>query len=171
MDNFNPRPLAGATDLKKVLAWVHCQFQSTPPCGGDIERQEVRQGRLISIHAPLRGRLLKRYGVVVACRISIHAPLRGRLGEIVERYGIIIFQSTPPCGGDCWVGFISLIKSYFNPRPLAGATIPDEMRELFDAISIHAPLRGRLMGADNPDALRDFNPRPLAGATAIGAGS
>ena len=37
--DFNPRPLAGATDLFHQLPAVH-QFQSTPPCGGDFSGRE-----------------------------------------------------------------------------------------------------------------------------------
>ena len=53
---FNPRPLAGATL---------------------VEKQWIRQ-QLISIHAPLRGRLDRYILSVCIQAISIHAPLRGR---------------------------------------------------------------------------------------------
>ena len=55
----------------------------------------------ISIHAPLRGR--QREWMIIPWRgdISIHAPLRGR--HLIEQ---------KKRGG----------TTYFNPRPLAGAT-------------------------------------------------
>ena len=163
------------------------EFQSTPPCGGDIYPGGFFHHPGISIHAPLRGRpavsLLKRAGQ----SISIHAPLRGRLNEPLVHFPEEIFQSTPPCGGD----------EYFS---CTYSGLP---------ISIHAPLRGRLhlllvqihpsrfqstppCGGDSKRKLsstesvifqstppcggdptlpvrtktaKDFNPRPLAGAT------
>ena len=74
------------------------------------------------------------------------------------------FQSTPPCGGDgggSMAKLITLISihaplrgrpdchgrqrdlDYFNPRPLAGATLQDYDLPGWHGISIHAPLRGR----------------------------
>ena len=74
---FNPRPLAGATkwylwDGQKYIISIHAplrgrpqkpakrrrkrRFQSTPPCGGDADRDASWLLRWISIHAPLRGR-------------------------------------------------------------------------------------------------------------------
>ena len=99
------------------------------------------------------------------------------------------FQSTPPCGGDLSASLCFVSRSYFNPRPLAGATaigwIAPFFVRLFQStppcggdrgiheipgggirISIHAPLRGRPGAAGNdPPTKANFNPRPLAGAT------
>ena len=33
------------------------------------------------------------------------------------------FQSTPPCGGDLFDTNVKEDEPYFNPRPLAGATL------------------------------------------------
>ena len=76
---------------------------------------------------------------------------------------------------------------YFNPRPLAGATVllsPYSKEAGFQSpppcggdfhsphlphcdqlISIHAPLRGRPEKIRGLEAKQYFNPRPLAGAT------
>ena len=141
--------------------------------------------------------------------ISIHAPLRGRLIELAADSSPSPFQSTPPCGGDGSKDDKTAALDHFNPRPLAGATgknpQPCHCRSIsihaplrgrqsacgFSAlpvrISIHAPLRGRPMaggvsitmksfqstppcGGDSDQLLSspgppDFNPRPLAGAT------
>ena len=77
-EDFNPRPLAGAT--------------------GDVAI------------------------VLVNGNISIHAPLRGRLAGALFLVAGIVFQSTPPCGGDGVAGFLWVVVRNFNPRPLAGAT-------------------------------------------------
>ena len=77
------------------------QFQSTPPCGGDLIlwKSDTELDK-ISIHAPLRGRPALK--MIRACEgvISIHAPLRGRLNRRRRARIVDIFQSTPPCGGD-----------------------------------------------------------------------
>ena len=54
-NDFNPRPLAGAT-MKLIALASAMQFQSTPPCGGDSFTYTAGQKYGISIHAPLRGR-------------------------------------------------------------------------------------------------------------------
>ena len=164
MTDFNPRPLAGAT-VKHHDYTHYWLFQSTPPCGGD--RVQPRSGlnmTIISIHAPLRGRLLFYVVENGRTKISIHAPLRGR-------------RSVPGC---------PLSARYFNPRPLAGATtacIHRSSGASFQStppcggdffflrvpavfiISIHAPLRGRLLLPNGVRQRKNFNPRPLAGAT------
>ena len=141
--DFNPRPLAGATSaMAKTIAI------ST-----------------ISIHAPLRGRLLHRADANPVSGISIHAPLRGRLcwccvtwtcsgfqstppcgGDLSRRRCAriaAIFQSTPPCGGYYAAGLYRPPYRDFNPRPLAGATLSTFIVAFHGFISIHAPLRGR----------------------------
>ena len=100
------------------------------------------------------------------CHISIHAPMRGR--SIV--CSIIIwsagrFQSTPPCGGDPWAPMRSCVPGNFNPRPHAGATGTFLSGSQQDAISIHAPMRGRPKCCGPQASGGHFNPRPHAGAT------
>ena len=141
--NFNPRPLAGATRGRRRALLV----------------------RRISIHAPLRGRLP---GVLsYRCPKDFNPrPLAGATAAYDMTFQELIFQSTPPCGGDRFTySTLPWAQSFqstppcggdpagaavydcyanFNPRPLAGAT--------------HVPLL----------SIRQthyFNPRPLAGAT------
>ena len=77
------------------------KFQSTPPCGGDLD--------------------------------AVTTP-----PEPVE------FQSTPPCGGD--FNFIPncLQRPEFQSTPPCGGDFATRLGSADDAISIHAPLRGRL---------------------------
>ena len=140
--HFNPRPLAGATMIQKIYK-MQPPFQSTPPCGGDALPRNFQWDACISIHAPLRGRPAfprwKRLSMYFNPRplagatdeqgngrarlaISIHAPLRGRPFEVADPVSRLIFQSTPPCGGDVLMAISSGHLSHFNPRPLAGAT-------------------------------------------------
>ena len=142
MTHFNPRPLAGAT----VRAGIG------QPVG------------IISIHAPLRGRPLIFLPYFCRHEISIHAPLRGRQVLVFVCRLVLVFQSTPPCGGDKLRSSDRWCPGHFNPRPLAGATslrsVPGGSRLFqstppcggdqrfqpparYPGISIHAPLRGR----------------------------
>ena len=140
-------------------------FQSTPPCGGDasfhlflyshyISIHAPLRGRLvvllqdgllfpISIHAPLRGRHRKKFYISLCRTISIHAPLRGRPWMHSFHCCLQLFQSTPPCGGDPEPIINADQLKNFNPRPLAGATGRDGTQLDGARISIHAPLRGR----------------------------
>ena len=143
MQNFNPRPLAGATPRSegglglcpisihaplrgrrglKTYATGEEAFQSTPPCGGDnlLEAQngsdtlfqstppcggDLRDCRYTSQRrkfqsTPPCGGDREDYTRIAAAIISIHAPLRGRLAEDDVVWDYYTFQSTPPCGGD-----------------------------------------------------------------------
>ena len=79
-------------------------------------------GKAISIHAPSRERRLYFVLPYLAKQISIHAPSRERHLSLINS----------PCG-----------LSDFNPRSLAGATVPLVGLVRGDIISIHAPSRER----------------------------
>ena len=119
--DFNPRPLAGATNPHEVgnltyLISIHAPlrgrpglrpaqggggiFQSTPPCGGDASR--TCTGTTASDFNP--------------------RPLAGATTTTKSRTKWKEFQSTPPCGGDVSLRWNRRYWRYFNPRPLAGAT-------------------------------------------------
>ena len=55
----------------------------------------------------------------------------------------VVFQSTPPCGGDRSPGSSTAPSADFNPRPHAGATVDKSVDNFPKGISIHAPMRGR----------------------------
>ena len=103
----------------------------------------------------------------------------------------MLFQSTPPCGGDlgAWLETLREVISIHAPlrgrrydseghvvavrisihAPLRGRQdLPDPgLSDFF--ISIHAPLRGRPYSRAHHQLRPDFNPRPLAGATSCRA--
>ena len=190
--DFNPRPLAGATGgfrlfILAVQISIHAplrgrrrprkarkpcpEFQSTPPCGGDIYSPPSDLASSYFNPRPLAGATGWLWLLDHFCRISIHAPLRGRPVGVLAKLSCILFQSTPPCGGDMLNPIWMMMVRYFNPRPLAGATVTvmESLKALL--ISIHAPLRGRRCFMHSCTHSIDFNPRPLAGATpAPGAG-
>ena len=97
--NFNPRPLAGATDISGL---------------GEQEGG-------ISIHAPLRGRRLPEDKQKMSVDFNPR-PLAGATPYPTGTSRTQRFQSTPPCGGDFVCKGGGHRCCYFNPRPLAGAT-------------------------------------------------
>ena len=96
--NFNPRSLTGANLLNKRNHSRH-EFQSTLPYGSDSVSKDGQTYKQISIHAPLRERL-----VMV-------------IGDLL----VIVFQSTLPYGSDQPRKVCRLYGYYFNPRSLTGA--------------------------------------------------
>ena len=163
-------------------------FQSTLPCGSDSlpsaypAHQNHFNPRSLAGATPCRSVLIGLFGIfqsTLPCGSDFDSC------AYVARY--IIFQSTLPCGSDIRCVHEAKLYRNFNPRSLAGAT------KLYDAInhdemiSIHAPLRERLLlvtyicprrifqstlpcGSDiNKVILHskadNFNPRSLAGAT------
>ena len=124
--DFNPRPLAGATYFDK---------------------DKIRKA-LISIHAPLRGRLELVLYHSFHQRISIHAPLRGRLLVLCGFPFVVGFQSTPPCGGD--------------------RILTEKGVELY--ISIHAPLRGRRRVFFRLESSSVFQSTPPCGGDVLSPG-
>ena len=163
--NFNPRPLAGATPIVRMV-------------GGEVR---------ISIHAPLRGRPDAIDKISRVERFQSTPPCGGDLPVVFAMSPAAIFQSTPPCGGDQLRGAVTgrsieisihaplrgrlqdrrtgIPAPDFNPRPLAGATAGHCSDHRAASISIHAPLRGRQKNTVRFFIIQDFNPRPLAGAT------
>ena len=163
--DFNPRPLAGATNWNK--------YQSPD--------------KYISIHAPSRGRQLISQGpahagpyfnprplagatkvalsmpialafqstpprggdtpaaayMVDTKDISIHAPSRGRLSLYRQSLRYTIFQSTPPRGGDHTHGSGLSDLSIFQSTPPRGGDKQRQIAFVPQLISIHAPSRGR----------------------------
>ncbi len=163
--HFNPRPLAGATHPDPGCGRARCNFNPRPLAGATQLRHHCPSQQLISIHAPLRGRLVVLLQDGLLFPISIHAPLRERREHPLHFFYKGKFQSTPPCGGDfgfhgspsheltfqstppCGGDPEPIINAdqlkNFNPRPLAGATGRDGTQLDGARISIHAPLRGR----------------------------
>ena len=82
-----------------------------------------------------------------------------------EQKNVANFNPRPLAGATVPLLERRLPPFYFNPRPLAGATSKPCTTISTGQISIHAPLRGRLTVGLLLFQPLDFNPRPLAGAT------
>ena len=156
--------MRGRRTVKSVCVGI-VKFQSTPPCGGDVNPNVLTTANRISIHAPLRGRRPCPHGPCPEGQFQSTLPCGG---DFRRPYVITCgstFQSTPPCGGDNGPQARTQTLHHFNPRPLAGATKTiQDLLEHYN-ISIHAPLRGRLLKRFMKRFILNFNPRPLAGAT------
>ncbi len=98
------------------------RFQSTLPYGSDPLTQAAVNGLVISIHAPLRERL------IISLAINLD----------------ILFQSTLPYGSDTSFSAVTInqfrisIHAPLRERPNMG-----EQNKKSQTISIHAPLRER----------------------------
>ncbi len=119
---FNPRPpaegdlvvLASVCEANKFQSTPSCggrlillsskntpsRFQSTPSCGGRLQQAEdLRRVPHVSIHALLRRATEARKKFFRLCAVSIHALLRRATFTSDFRPGLLMFQSTPSCGG------------------------------------------------------------------------
>ena len=187
--NFNPRTPGGVRRRLYNNPWAVFKFQSTHPLRGATAGSDARPGTVdISIHAPLAGcdSVDQRHGLGAA--ISIHAPLAGcDLLRISTTEATDAFQSTHPLRGATGCSPIgSLILIFQSTHPLRGATRRSESRRplrqfqsthplrgatgerlikgILAFISIHAPLAGCDVFAENLKKLRKISIHaPLAG--------
>ena len=142
------------------------EFQSTLPYGSDIALVHIVRTLLISIHAPLRERLIATLPIKALPRISIHAPLRERLQQAGRFFSCQYFNPRSLTGATIQSATRVFKENNFNPRSLTGATSAAELwtqQSVFQStlpygsdarmtgavlqkqISIHAPLRERLL--------------------------
>ena len=98
-EDFNPRPLAGATKIIAVPAEAE-QFQSTPPCGGDHSHRGNGSSHAYFNPRPLAGATLCDRGILPRIKFQSTPPCGGDRRTKMAEGKELIFQSTPPCGGD-----------------------------------------------------------------------
>ena len=79
----------------------------------------------VSIHAPVRGRLVKRLAAFFLRVVSIHAPVRGRLHPYQPvTIGCVVSIHAPVRGRPRLHLGYQRFGACFNPRPREGATPP-----------------------------------------------
>ena len=148
LKHFNPRPHAGAT-FQRVSCAGCGSFQSTPPCGGDMNIPfPFHPSRAFQSTPPCGGDWPYLPSGFYGC-ISIHAPMRGRPSRKKTRLRPIYFNPRPHAGATTATPIRKSTASDFNPRPHAGATSPVRKIVVRLTISIHAPMRGRLVVLDD----------------------
>ena len=141
---FQSTPPCGGDHKQPHLSSPINLFQSTPPCGGDVPPLTGYTKLAISIHAPMRGRRVRRGNESSCESISIHAPMRGRHPEAESPAEDPEISIHAPMRGRPWGHIFLILRNDFNPRPHAGATQIILGFLLLEDISIHAPMRGRL---------------------------
>ena len=163
---FNPRSLAGATQIKLQYKLQYKYFNPRSLAGATLISLINIWLLTISIHAPSRERQPLNHFKLLAIAFQSTLP-RGSdriMSTLFLRF--FEFQSTLPRGSDVFIMFSSLYSKNFNPRSLAGATSP-----LWSVYRLPFNFNPRsLAGATIfPYTLIifciDFNPRSLAGAT------
>ncbi len=184
---FQSTPPRGGEPLNGSMPQVRIRFNPRPRAGANMTSVKGCSYIYVSIHAPRAGaNALNRSLNVFESMVSIHAPARGRTGSPIASLhcrfcfnprpraganrrsrsiaqGLIVFQSTPPRGGELSMMPLHGLSAGFNPRPRAGANQPKWIQDEFlfqstpprggelprsqewraRAVSIHAPARGR----------------------------
>ncbi len=126
--DFNPRSLTGATQ-NGISASFTLLFQSTLPCGSD-------------------GKILCQ--LIAGLLFQSTLPHGSDVTRTPEMVAAEMFQSTLPRWSDHLQRLVQDNRNHFNPRSIAGATGPSPYAWFAVCISIHAPLRERLVGRSRP---------------------
>ena len=173
---FNPRPHA-QVDSRKPGCFNPCPARGRTTGLGD----RVDGCSPVSIHAPRGGE--RNIAIVIVCPTGFQSTPP----PVVVSAPTVVFQSTPPRGGERCGARSGRFSDRFNPRPRAGANAGPWRRTHAARVSIHAPARGRTaMPATVPSSYHvsihapargrtprctprprfstRFNPRPRAGA-------
>ncbi len=103
---FQSTPPCGGDSPPESCLMAPSLFQSTPPCGGDIALKDDNFEDIVSIHAPVWGRLWPDVIVAHGGKVSIHAPVWGRLWAL-----------GPNCGN-------ASEPSYREPKPVRSGFMP-----------------------------------------------
>ena len=148
---FNPRPREGATRIDPMATARALSFNPRPREGATDRARSIRSMLQCFNPRPREGATRRRLDVAEPiARFQSTPPRRGdlgRLGRMVDDRAA--FQSTPPRRGD-------------RSAPCASDAV--------DAVSIHAPAKGRPSIGDRiGHSWPGFNPRPREGATMLAA--
>ena len=130
---------------------MYKKFQSTLPYGSDSINLRTNFISQISIHAPLRERLISSNYVLEYAVISIHAPLRERLEFSSVIFCSDKFQSTLPYGSDIRNFDTSKVTDIFQSTLPYGSDSIIQNANNRITISIHAPLRERRQQTIDPN--------------------
>ena len=136
-------PARGRTRRKTDVRYNRDRFNPRPRAGANQVRSAGRCSSSVSIHAPARGRTTRGRVLPTTRMVSIHAPARGRTYCFHRSGFALLFQSTPPRGGERSPRNHPAHYTSFNPRPRAGANFAVGRSWGGAYVSIHAPARGR----------------------------
>ena len=121
----------------------------------------------VSIHAPVKGRLVFTGTGELSLIVSIHAPVKGRHCRGKIEACVCSFNPRPREGATSTDGYPEKSDLGFNPRPREGATAGKNLKDVEEDVSIHAPVKGRQRCHGRHLRHTSFNPRPREGATLL----
>ena len=125
LHNFNPRPHKGGDGSQLLCRRPAYYFNPRLHKGATIVKKRTSiVRRIISIHAPTRGRLLS--GNCAQAQ-GWHFNPRPHKGATSRKTGVLHLWSISihaPQGGDSFFCIRTIYVIYFNPRPHKGATSP-----------------------------------------------
>ena len=159
--SFDPRPREGATSAALQRASRSQCFDPRPREGATVGKGRPLSAIGVSIHAPAKGRP-HMCRLPIACdHVSIHAPREGATFFFrPDRPVCMVFRSTPPRRGDrpcvrSWV--MTMMFRSTPPRRGDQARLRPCRQE---AVSIHAPAKGRPLVSPARDTLTLFRSTP-----------
>ena len=141
--SFNSRPREGATKRTGRPRPHRRRFQLTPPRGGDMEGVISTFTTICFNSRPREGATRRYPHPPRPSRVSTHAPARGRLYRMPCPLSTMLFQLTPPRGGDRGVDMIVMMGSAFQLTPPRGGDFSGGKDSTVLWVSTHAPARGR----------------------------
>ena len=157
---FNPRPREGATAYKRLCGMLSVGFNPRPREGATLLRRIAHKEFQVSIHAPVKGRLLS----LAFCCVGFCFNPRPREGATlgIKTSGPLTscFNPRPREGATVQVLLVWLQKNCFNPRPREGATSWHEENLRYEIVSIHAPVKGRPRARFTSSRLPAFQSTP-----------
>ena len=186
--SFNPRTHTGATRREKCSCRGQSGFNPRTHTGATSPVIAALSLQMVSIHAPIRVRRLSldlqghslscfnprthtgATGVYMAelmpLEVSIHAPIRVRPAAATGGSCRIRFNPRTHTGATSCRIRTSSVSLCFNPRTHTGATTTLTSLQSSQSVSIHAPIRVRLVNLSVTSVTPSrFNPRTHTGAT------
>ena len=100
--SFNPRPRGGGERKPNGQRRNNRKSFNPRPRGGRTASalRSLADELFVSIHAPVGGRTHVPFGLTWHATVSIHAPVGGRTVFFGDIRTAVLFQSTPPWGGE-----------------------------------------------------------------------
>ncbi len=167
--SFNPRTCKGATGRVIQIIPGYVGFNPRTCKGATSLLLHPYSTPRVSIHAPVKVRLIRLRGVPKGVLVSIHAPVKVRLfcWQISAAYFAVSIHAPVKVRLDTRrVGCVRIVR--FNPRTCKGATSRGAELLLITFVSIHAPVKvrhGRVIQII--PGYVGFNPRTCKGATRV----
>ena len=157
---FNPRPCEGATIGMTPLG-AAAMVSIHAPVKGRLSRLHQHRPKMSFNPRPCEGATWINSLYPVAGAVSIHAPVKGRRWQRGQPLANARFNPRPCEGATARAGQICRRWRSFNPRPCEGATRVGWYAHQRYLVSIHAPVKGRRFHFNQLEVGRLFQSTPL----------